>query len=182
MNRTELAIIDAFWQILEDKNYNKITVKDIVEHCQVNRNTFYYHFQDIPDLLEQSITRYADQIIQAEFKANSPMDCLEPLINSMKSRKNAILHIYHSVSRDVFIEQSNRLIIHFITKYIDTLTTDITIDPQDKNLLIKFYKCACIGIILDWLDSNMSYDLVSKLSRLSYLFQNSDKNLILLIK
>ena len=46
MNYTENAIKDAFWQLLEEKPYNKITVKDIVERCQVNRNTFYYHFHD----------------------------------------------------------------------------------------------------------------------------------------
>ena len=37
MNYTENAIKDAFWQLLEEKPYNKITVKDIVERCQENR-------------------------------------------------------------------------------------------------------------------------------------------------
>ena len=55
MNRTKKAISDAFWQLLEEKPYNKITVQNIVECCQVNRNTFYYHFQDIPALTEYSI-------------------------------------------------------------------------------------------------------------------------------
>lgn len=44
MNRTKLAIVDTFWQLLEEKPYNKITVQDIVDRCHVNRNTFYYHF------------------------------------------------------------------------------------------------------------------------------------------
>ena len=60
MNRTELAIITAFWQLLEEKPYNKITVKNIVERCDINRNTFYYHFQDIPDLLYKSLKKDID--------------------------------------------------------------------------------------------------------------------------
>ena len=44
MNRTKLAIVDTFWQLLEEKSYHKITVQDIVDRCQVNRNTFYYYF------------------------------------------------------------------------------------------------------------------------------------------
>ena len=44
MNRTELVIAKAFWQLLEEKPYSKITVKNIVERCEINRNTFYYHF------------------------------------------------------------------------------------------------------------------------------------------
>ncbi|MGN1277577.1 MAG: TetR family transcriptional regulator, partial [Floccifex sp.] len=53
MNRTEKLIMNSFLSLLEKKPYNKITVKDIVEDCQVNRNTFYYHFHDIPDVLEK---------------------------------------------------------------------------------------------------------------------------------
>jgi len=30
-------------------------LKDIVERCDLNRNTFYYHFQDIPSLFEEMI-------------------------------------------------------------------------------------------------------------------------------
>lgn len=44
MNRTKQAIVNAFWELLDEKPLSKITVKDIVERCQVNRNTFYYHF------------------------------------------------------------------------------------------------------------------------------------------
>lgn len=52
MIRTKEIIRDAFWELLEEKPYNKITVQDIVNRCQVNRNTFYYHFQNIPALME----------------------------------------------------------------------------------------------------------------------------------
>lgn len=48
MNRTKKLISDAFWALLEEKPFNRITVQNIVECCQVNRNTFYYHFQESP--------------------------------------------------------------------------------------------------------------------------------------
>ena len=54
MKQTKKLITDTFWQLLEEKPYNKITVQDIVDRCDVNRNTFYYHFQDIPTLLINS--------------------------------------------------------------------------------------------------------------------------------
>ena len=64
MNRTKLAIVDTFWQLLEEKPYNKITVQDIVDRCHVNRNTFYYHFQDIPFLAEWSVEMWTDEVIK----------------------------------------------------------------------------------------------------------------------
>ena len=51
MRNTKALIADAFAQLLEEKPYRRITVRDIVERCGVNRNTFYRHYQDIPSLL-----------------------------------------------------------------------------------------------------------------------------------
>ena len=41
---TKEIIARTFTELLEEKSMAKITVKDIVERCGVNRNTFYYHF------------------------------------------------------------------------------------------------------------------------------------------
>lgn len=41
---TRGAIIDSFWVLLNEKSLDKITVKDIIELAEINRNTFYYHF------------------------------------------------------------------------------------------------------------------------------------------
>ena len=47
------ALQAAFLRLLEERPLREITVKDIVQACGVNRNTFYYHFKDIPALLEE---------------------------------------------------------------------------------------------------------------------------------
>ena len=43
---TRKAIMDSCLRLLEERPVDKITVKDIVEDCGINRNTFYYHFHD----------------------------------------------------------------------------------------------------------------------------------------
>ena len=48
---TKLALAMSLKNLLTKKFLDDITVKEIVEDCQVNRQTFYYHFQDIYDLL-----------------------------------------------------------------------------------------------------------------------------------
>ena len=49
--RTEKTIMDAFLTLLNQYPLDKICVKDIVSACGISRNTFYYHYQDIYDLL-----------------------------------------------------------------------------------------------------------------------------------
>ena len=49
------AIQAAFLSLLEERPLRDITVKDIVQSCGVNRNSFYYHFKDIPALLQENM-------------------------------------------------------------------------------------------------------------------------------
>lgn len=46
---------NAFWELLAEREYNKITVTDIVRTADVNRNSFYYHFSGLPELADSAI-------------------------------------------------------------------------------------------------------------------------------
>ena len=62
-NFTKRAIKSSFMKLLNEQPLSKISVRDIVEDCGINRNSFYYHFQDIPSLIEEIIKEEADKII-----------------------------------------------------------------------------------------------------------------------
>ena len=67
---THRAIIDSFWMLLEKKSLDKISVKDIIEIAQINRNTFYYHFEDLYALLD---TVFHEEAVK--FREESKGDC-----------------------------------------------------------------------------------------------------------
>ena len=90
------ALEAAFLRLLEERPLREITVKDIVQECGVNRNTFYYHFKDIPALLEEIIMDQADRIIAAQGPAASLADCLETAARFAQEHRQAVLHINQS--------------------------------------------------------------------------------------
>ena len=45
-------IAETFIKMVRRKNIDNITVKSLIEECHISRKTFYYHFQDIMDVLE----------------------------------------------------------------------------------------------------------------------------------
>ncbi|MGN0414406.1 MAG: TetR/AcrR family transcriptional regulator C-terminal domain-containing protein [Agathobacter sp.] len=175
MNQTKNAIINAFWQLLEEKPYQQITVKDIVTRCMINRNTFYYHFHDIPDLLEYSFKLDIDHIIQTYSHFGSPIDCIKPFVEHGMKRKKAFLHIYRSVQREIFLGELERLCLYTVQEYINTVTVDLSLQEEDKELLIRYYKCTFVGAILDWMDHSMDYDLLNSLIRICELFAGTGK-------
>ncbi len=48
---TQKAIIQTFLSMLEETPFDRITVSALVARCGISSNTFYYHFQNIYDLL-----------------------------------------------------------------------------------------------------------------------------------
>ena len=54
---TQQAIMYSMLKLLQEKSIDKITVKDICEMCEINRNTFYYYYRDIYEVLEDFIKR-----------------------------------------------------------------------------------------------------------------------------
>ena len=173
MNRTKKAIIDAFWQLLEERPYSKITVQSIVECCQVNRNTFYYHFHDIPELLETAIKNDADFIIRTYGKAGAPLECITYFIEHCSRRKKAMLHIYRSIFHDYFISELDRIILSIVDQYMDTVNADQPLPPEDRQLFTRFYKCLLTGVLIDWLDDGMQYDLSRYFDRIGTLFHGA---------
>ena len=63
-NFTKKAIEASFIKLLTERPISQITVKDIVTDCGINRNTFYYYFEDIPKLIETIVEEDAAAIIQ----------------------------------------------------------------------------------------------------------------------
>lgn len=59
---TKKAIVESFLHLLGKKPIDKITVRDVVDHCGINRNTFYYYFQDIYAVLEEISHSVADAL------------------------------------------------------------------------------------------------------------------------
>lgn len=53
---------NAFWELLADRDYRKITVTDVVSEAGVNRNSFYYHFSGLPELADSAILHQVESI------------------------------------------------------------------------------------------------------------------------
>ncbi len=175
MNRTKKAISEVFWELLEEKPYNKITVQNIVECCQVNRNTFYYHFRDIPDLAEYSIKEWTDQVIKNNCRFGSPINCIIPIAQEFVKRKRAFIHIYHSSCGEALIRYLNEVSFHIVRSYIDRATDSVPVSKEDKEVFVRYYKCTFAGIVLDWLAADVSYDLIDFCRRICYVFEGSGK-------
>mgnify|MGYP002531692578 FL=1 len=170
---TKEIIIRTLFELLNEKPLAKITVKDIVERCGVNRNTFYYHFRDISDVVECALLREVDQVFERPVEVDSVLECLEVLVNLIGENKKAMLHIYCSVQRETFTGALDKMCQYIVKQYIIHNFEEEIMEKEDMKVLMHFYKCVMTGVILDWMDHRMSYDLIEYATRLRKLYGNT---------
>lgn len=171
MRRTRASIIAAFSQLLEERPLNKITVKDIVDRCDINRNTFYYHFQDIPALLQEMMEEKVNILIENHCVLGRPLDCIKPALQYGAAHKQAVLHIYRGVPREHFLLYLNRFARHMVGEYFGNISKTVSIPERDAEILMRYYKGTLVGCLLDWLDAGMRYDLEAEIERLCFLME-----------
>ncbi len=92
-NKTKDAIKTTFMELLNRKPLNKITVREIVSGCGINRNTFYYHYTDIRTLVEEIFDEQSSYILRT-VEGKSVYECLTTAISFALENKSAMLHIY----------------------------------------------------------------------------------------
>ena len=77
-SETKLLMSDALKRLIKDRPFSKITVQDIVSECNINRNTFYYHFENNYDLLyfayEQEVKNIVNSFQSAKATLPQAMD------------------------------------------------------------------------------------------------------------
>ena len=155
---TKRAITESFMKLINQVPFDKITVKDIVEDCGVNRNTFYYHYSDIYALLDEILANETQRVLTENLDEQSWKDSILESCSFALKNKRGIYHIYNSLSRrkiDTYFYQVMGRIMHdFVKKQAE----DMPVKAEDIRLISDFYKCAFVGMILQWLDGGMKDD------------------------
>ncbi len=158
-NFTERAIKESFVKLLNDRPINKITVKDIVEDCGINRNSFYYHYQDVPDLIKSIIEDDVDAMIAAYPSIETIDSAINVAVDFAIKNKAAAMHLFNSGDRAVIERGLLRICDDVITKYINNAFPQSELSEEDRRLAIGMLKCEFFGIIINWMDGGMKTDL-----------------------
>lgn len=168
-NFTKKAIKETFIALLEERPLSEITVKTLVEACGINRNTFYYHYRDIPFLLEEIIKEDAEMIIRATPSVTSIVQCFDTLTTFALQHKRTIAHIYRSVSREVFERELMTVSNYFVNRFVESALPEETLPREDRQIIVEYYKCVCFGLVVDWLNQGMSEDFLTAVRRILHL-------------
>ena len=166
-------IKNSFIKLLTERPISQITVKDIVEDCGVNRNSFYYHFQDIPSLLEEIIVEMTAKVIENLPEESTFEEKVTAALQEINLNKRMIYHIYGSSNREFYEQPLMKICEHVTRTYIRSREYSERVDSKDLEFVISYLKCELFGQLIDWLNHDMSYDIVEHSRILCRMFAGS---------
>ncbi len=170
---TKKAIKASFVKLLNERSLDKITVKDIVEDCGINRNTFYYYYQDIYALLEEVFLDETQEVLEGEYRAESWQEGIIHAVDFALANKKAVFHVYNSRSKDELSKYLDKTIGWVVRQYVENQKQGLCVDEEDVRLVTLFYQKAIMGILLDWVEKGMKVDPVESLHKLGELFEGN---------
>ena len=152
--RTKQAFAAALKTALERKKLSKITVSELAEACQVNRKTFYYHFQDKYDLLQWL---YYDELfadIENIITFDNWDQCLLTVLEKIYQEKDFYISTINT-NEQYFYHDLYNLAQKCFYDAITKLDVNKTVSPQEKNFFSEFYAYGIAGTVLRWIKTNM---------------------------
>lgn len=170
---TRKAILQTFQELLGKTPFDKITVSAIVSQCGISPNTFYYHFQDIYDLLDAWNGLIMEKYILEPMKSMTWQEVLKDALRAMRDNSALIYHLFNSLSRERlerFIFEDFGDIFYKLVR----LEADGTDAPEELLRSVAEYNSySLLGFLLKFLWKHMDVDIDQSVDRISEIFKGN---------
>lgn len=180
-NQRKQQLACALKEMLQTKPLSKISVSDLIRHCNINRKTFYYHFEDIFSLLEWTLQQETIELLKHYNIFTDYNNAIGFVIDYVEANYSMLSNIYNSMGHhqlQLFFSQNVKGLIEALIDDTVTLTKS-TISAEYRNFLISFYTEAISGMITYKLFNRPNYD---RETLISYIFNTFHSGILATLK
>lgn len=178
--RSRKMIRQAFFELLKEKNFEKITVTDIVKKADINRSTFYAHYPDVMGVVEeiqQEILTYTQQFMEnVDFKDfyDNPKPHLQHIVK-LVAENNELYRLL--MTSAMAAKQLACLKYILIDRTIETLEMrNGSINKFEWEFSIRFYMGGIIDVYTQWMNGVIDCSLDDLTDQLANIIYQSTRN------
>ncbi len=160
--KAKIALVNAFLKLVEENEYNKITVTNLVEKCNISRQTFYYHFDDIDKMIswafENETKKICDAISHSKLSESAEMyasffNRYDTLLTKAIKSSDCIM-IYNLINNSFYV---------FLTNYLSNRQGAESVKSEEAEFFLSYCSGASAGLILQEIQkSDKNYGEVMK--------------------
>ena len=170
--KTKFAIIEAFGKLIFSKSFKDITIKEICENANVNRSTFYLHFEDKEQLLMQSIydVMYRINTISVEKCKTNDLEEYYKVIGDvtftiLTEHKMDLKRLFQNNDINLIFEPAQSYLSFNINRHIKKIKKTGKGLDLPSSLIAEFYSGGIISLAKWWIftDVYVSHDKLKEL-------------------
>ncbi|MFU0832662.1 MAG: HTH tetR-type domain-containing protein [Oscillospiraceae bacterium] len=151
---TKQLLANSLKDLMRTMPFRKITVQNVTDHCGLNRQTFYYHFKDMYELLEwiyqNEIFRHVGQTDQCDWK-NAMLD----LFRYARKNKAFLRNINRSLGKETIEKFLYPILCPYIKMLFVEVCPNLSIKQEDEQFLLDFFTNAFVNSIIRWIGNGM---------------------------
>ena len=164
---TALKMDKAFIKILEKKDFEYITIKEICKEADVSRSTFYLHYQNTRDLLDEAARYLLDSFLEyftdeKHLVSNGFSDCELNELNFITEKYLMPFLRYFRENKRVFrTMMSNSVSFDFdgiyerLFRYIfDPILSRFDYPQKDRHYVMRFYLSGIFAVVMKWIEED----------------------------
>ena len=170
---TKKALKGSLKKMTLKKPINRITIADITENCGINRMTFYYHFQDIYDLIEWSILDTVTAAVDDKKTYVTWKEGFRRVLQTSLDNKDTVCSVYNSMNLEDIQKYLYSITHELLMGVINELSEGMYIEEIEKHAIADFYKYAFVGKLTDWFRKGMREDPDMIIDQLSLIVEGS---------
>lgn len=168
---TKKALAASLKKLLEKQPLSKITVTDITEDCEVNRHTFYYHFQDVYDLIDWIYENEAIKPLDGKNNAETWQQGFLQIFDYVRDNRAFVLNTYRSLSKDHLLRYLYRETYRLLLGVVEERAQGMRVSENHKRFIANFYKYGFVGLMVDWIEGGMKEEPEQIVSTLTTMIQ-----------
>lgn len=170
---TKKALGASLKKILLQKPLEKITITDLTNDCGVNRQTFYYHFHDIYDLIDWIYLAEGEEAIGAQRSYDSWQDGLLSAFKIIEKEKHFILNTIHSRSQSHIMRMLEDAAEYLLLNVIRELSKNYNVSNETIHFMASFYRFSFAGVVFDWIENGMHENPQKIVDQVALLMQGT---------
>ena len=169
-NRTKEMLAESLMKLLARRTLDKITIQDIVDDCGYNRQTVYYHFHDIYDLIDWIFAAQTQELIE-KCRACGSLDVgVEAVIAYMRENRRLILNILRSVNGEKLLDNLYRSAQSIVLSALENHPGVQELSAEYRELVAEAFKYALAGLLIDWMRAGIPEDRVNKVRTMKAVY------------
>lgn len=171
--KTKQALSEALKASMRIKKLSKITVSELIAACNINRKTFYYHFQDIYALLKWMLEQEAIEVVKNFDLLVNTEETIRFVMEYAEKNDYIINGAFDSMGYEEIKRFFHNDFFSIIYSAIDQGEKElgVQLEPQFKDFLAEFYTEASAGLLIEWTKNNISQDKETILKNLLSIFK-----------